>query len=170
MPTGTDVAGASSILFSHPLSLSFSLSRSVVFRSLILFRSDQMERCSSPNLFFSLPTQCSESCNPACYPPSLSVHKRAALPRSQCPFPPDKGRQRPFSPGLARLRSVCLYCTEPVSLSHCVPSFFLQKKGVWGPGPLPQAREGGPGREYIISFSALVLGGDWGVKPLELCV
>lgn len=128
VPTGTDVAGTSSILSlvhssSPPLFLcpSFSLAltrwRDAPFQTFFAHRSSLL---SHPPLFLLFP--------------SLSIQKH---PRSLVPSflsPPDKGRQRPFFSPLACLHSLCLYCTKQGSLSHCIPSFFLQKKVSRGPG------------------------------------
>lgn len=151
MPTGADVAGTYSILslilslFAPSLrcSLSFSPSPWLFFHpSLPFFCLDQMERCSAPNLSHS-GSQCSESCDPACYllplyvsfSLSLSVHKRSLSFFPSVPFPLTKA-DKGLSFLLACLCSVCLYCTKLGSLSHCIPSFSLQRRCLGAPGPL----------------------------------
>lgn len=150
MPTGADVAGTYSILSlilslfapSLPPSLSLFFCLSPFF-----FLFDQMERCSAPNLSHS-GSQCSVSCDPVCYllplclsfSLSLSIHKRLLSLFLSVLFPltkTDKG----LSFLLACLCSVCLYCTKLGSLSHCIPSFSLQKKVSRGPGA-PVLRQG----------------------------
>lgn len=130
MPTGTDVAGTSSILLSHPLPLSVSstLSRSLFLCSFF----DQMERCSFPKPFFA---RRAESCDPACYLPSLppSVSKRRCRFLSVL-FHPDKGRQRPFfAPWPACALCVCTVPNRAPSLIVFLPS-FCKKKVSGGPG------------------------------------
>lgn len=119
----------------HPR-LCFYVSPPVFFFSCF----DQMERCSTPNLSHS-GSQCSESCDPACYLLLLSVcfslspsiHKRSLSLFLSVLYPltkADKGLSFP----LGRLCSVCLYCTKLGSLSP--PSFSLQRRCLGAPGPL----------------------------------
>ena len=140
VPTGADVAGTCSIL-------SLILSRCLLPRSLHLHFCFLIP--SLPVLFFPAATrwrdppvqtfshsgsQCSESCDPARY---LLVSLRPrALALSQCPFPPLTKPDKGLSFLLACLLSVCLYCTKLGSLSHCIPSFSLQRRCLGAPGPL----------------------------------
>lgn len=142
VPTGTDVAGTSSIL------------------SLILSPSPQLFR---PSFFLAstrwrdAPFQTflvlrSESCDPACYLILLcSLSLSLSTQRHPCSLvpsvlPPDKGRQRPFfSPWPACTLCVCTVPNRAPSLIVFLPS-FCNRRCLGAPGPLPQACEGGPQR------------------------
>lgn len=121
----------------------------------------------------------------------LCLSISASAPSFPVSFPPWQRQTKAFHFSLACLRAVCLYCTKLGSLSHCIPSFSLQRRCLGAPGPLLWDRgpasarwgrwqwrvgrvcvvsEGERGgrksrSEYIISFSALELGRDCGVKP-----
>ena len=167
MPTGADVSGTYSILslilslFAPSLCRSLSPSPCLFFyRSLPFFAFDQMERCSSPNLSRS-GSQCSESCDQACYllplyvsfSLSLSIHKRPLSLFPSVLFPltkADKGLS--FLLALLVLRVFVLYHTRlPLSLYSLL---LFPKKVSRGPGA-PALRQGAclsPG-----------VGGGWGL-------
>lgn len=102
---------------------------------------DQMERCSTLNLSHS-GSQCSESCDPACYllllsvcfSLSLSIHKHSLSLFLSVLYPLTKA-DKGLSFLLGCLCSLCLYCTKLGSLSHCIPSFSLQRRCLGAPGP-----------------------------------
>lgn len=207
MPTGADVAGTYSILslilslFAPSLCCSLSPSPCLFFYlSLPFFASTRWRDAPLQTFLTQDHNALSHVIQPAisflslsvslCLSVSISAH---SLSLSQCPFPPDKGRQRPFiSPSLLVLCVFVLYQTRlPLSLYSLL---LFAKKVSRGPGA-PALRQGaclspvrelvggwgwGESRwclrereeeerakatEYIISLSALELGGDWGVKP-----
>lgn len=113
VPTGADVAGTNSILslslFAASLCCSLSLSPSLsAFLSLSpFFCFDQMERCSSPNLSHS-GSQCSKSCDPACYLlplyssfSCLCLSISARTPSFPVSFPPWQRQTKAFHFSLA---------------------------------------------------------------------
>lgn len=167
VPTGTDVAGTSSILSlvhssSPPLFLcpSFSLAltrwRDAPFQTFFAHRSSLL---SHPPLFLLFPSL------------SIQKHPRSLVPSFLSPpTKADKGLS--FLPWPACTLSVCTVPNRAPSLIVFLPSFSKRRcPGAPGPPRLRLAREGlSAEREYIISFSALVLGRDCGGKPLELCV
>lgn len=117
----------------------FSICLSLFFPPLFAF--DQMEGCSSPNLAQS-GSQCSESYDSGyllslyvSFPLSLSIHKRSLSLFPSVLFPLTKA-DKGLSFLLASLCSVCLYCTKLGSLSHCIPSFSLQRRCLGALGPL----------------------------------
>lgn len=150
VPTGTDVAGTSSIL-------SLILSPSPQLFCPSFFLASTRWRDAPFQTFLVLR---SESCDPACYlillcslSLSLSLHPKAPmLPHSQCPPPLDKGRQRPFfSPWPACTLCVCTVPNRAPSLIVFLPS-FCNRRCLGALGPLPQACEGGPQRRGRVYY------------------
>lgn len=156
MPTGADVAGTYSILslilslcllprcVGPAPSLFLSLSHCLfLYLSLPFFLLSTRWRDAPLQTFLTQDHNAPESCDLAfhrlpldvSFSLSLSIHKRSLSLFPSVLFPLTKA-DKGLSFLLACLCSVCLYCTKLGSLSHCIPSFPLQRRCLGAPGPL----------------------------------
>lgn len=124
-------------------SLSLSTSLSDSFRLSILFYASTKWR-DAP-LQTSL-TQDHNAPSHVMYPANFSLSislslchcrsRSARTPSFSVSFPPWQRQTKAFHFPLACLLSVYLYCTKLNSLSHCIPSFSLQRRCLGALGPL----------------------------------
>ena len=151
VPTGADVAGTYSILslilspFAPLLCSSLSLSLSLYFDvcfsiGLSLFFALTRWRDAPLQTFLAQDHNASSHViQPAISSLSMSLSlclRLSISARSPSVLFPLTKADKGLSFLLACLCSVCLYCTKLGSLSHCIPSFSLQRRCLGAPGPL----------------------------------